>query len=124
MSVVEVAATDEFAAWYDALDVAEKRVVTHIVDMLEDRGLALGHPHTSAIRGSRHALRELRPKKGRSPLRIFYAFDPKRQAIVLIGGNKAGDNAFYDRMVPWAEVIWEQYLVEQAAGLHEKGEKR
>jgi len=55
-------------------------------------------------------MRELRPKRGRSPLRVFYAFDPKRSAVLLFGGDKAGDNRFYRRMIASAETIWKQYL--------------
>ena len=48
--------------------------------------------------------------KGRSPLRIVYAFDPARQAVLLIGGDKAGDPKFYRRIVIAAERIWREYL--------------
>jgi hypothetical protein len=58
-------------------------------------------------------LRELRARSTTSPLRIFYAFDPTREAVRLIGGKKKGDDRFYERMVPLAEQIWEQYLREQ-----------
>jgi len=57
---------------------------------------------------------------GGRPLRVFYAFDPRRDAVLLIGGDKTGNGRFYERMVPVAERIWEQYLAEQASGLHEK----
>jgi len=49
-------------------------------------------------------------------LRVLYAFDPRRQAVLLIGGDKTGDGRFYERMVPKAEAIWEQYLREQGFG--------
>jgi len=52
-------------------------------------------------------------------LRIFYAFDPLRQAVLLIGGEKTGSGRFYEVMLPLVERIWKQYLEEQAAGLHE-----
>ena len=65
---------------------------------------------SSAIKGSRFPLRELRPKRGKSPLRIIYAFDPRRQAILLIGGNKASDKKMYGTIIPQAEAIWEQHL--------------
>ena len=68
--------------------------------------------HTSAIRGASFPLRELRTQSEGEPLRTFYAFDPKRQAVLLIGGNKTGDDRFYERMIPTAEQIWNQYLEE------------
>ena len=46
------------------------------------------------------------------PLRTFYAFDPARQAVLLIGGSKAGDEAFYTRLIPACERIWREYLAE------------
>ncbi len=53
-------------------------------------------------------------------MRIVYAFDPRRDAVLLIGGDKSGDRRFYARIVPLAERIWRDYLAEQAAGLHEE----
>lgn len=88
--------------------------MTRVVDLLEARGVALGYPHSSAINGSKHALRELRVQAGGRALRVFYAFDPKRQAVVLIGGDKTGQGErFYDEMIPTAERIWEDYLQDQ-----------
>jgi len=118
--MVEVIGTDEFRAWFDDLGKTDKKTVIHVVNMLEEAGLTLGFPHSSEIKGSRYPLRELRPKRGQSPLRVFYAFDPRRQAVLLLGGSKAGDKTFYDRMVPQAETVWEAYLTEQAAGLHDE----
>jgi hypothetical protein len=45
---------------------------------------------------------------------VFYAFDPARQAVVLIGGDKTGDARFYERMIPVAGRIWKEYLDETA----------
>jgi hypothetical protein len=59
-------------------------------------------------------LRELRIQSVGRPFRVFYAFDPARQAVVLIGGDKTGDARFYERMVPLAERLWKEYLDETA----------
>lgn len=59
-------------------------------------------------------MRELRIQSNGRPLRVFYAFDPKRQAVLLIGGDKTGDARFYDRMIPTAERIWKEYLDESS----------
>lgn len=118
--MLDVIYTDEFAEWFDDLTQAQKDTVAVVVDMLEEAGVRLGFPHSSAIKGSRYALRELRPQSGKSPLRPFYAFDPRRQAVLLIGGDKSGDKGFYDRMIPRAEAVWEEYLAEQEAGLHDE----
>lgn len=115
--MVEVVGTDEFGSWFGGLGEADKETVVHVVDMLEEAGVSLGFPHSSHIKGSRYPLRELRPKQGRSPLRVFYIFDPDRQAVLLVGGSKAGDNTFYEAMIPISESIWEQYLRERKADL-------
>jgi hypothetical protein len=57
-------------------------------------------------------MRELRSQCDGKPIRTFYAFDPRRKAILLIGGNKTGDNRFYDVMVPKADKIFAEYLQE------------
>ena len=118
--MVEVIATDEFAGWYGGLDDGEVAAIDVVVERLQRDGLTLGEPHSSAIHGSRHALRELRPKQGRSPLRVFYVFDPQREAVLLIGGDKSGESSarFYGRMVPQADAIFDEYLAEQARGEH------
>jgi hypothetical protein len=46
------------------------------------------------------------------PLRIVYAFDPQRQAVLILGGDKTGDARFYSWMIPKAEALWQQYLRE------------
>jgi len=57
-------------------------------------------------------MRELRVQSGGRPLRIFYAFDPRRSAILLIGGDKTGDDRFYERMVPIADQLYDVYIAE------------
>ncbi len=64
------------------------------------------------MRGSRIALRELRVQSAGRPLRIFYVFDPGRQAVLLIGGDKTGRDRFYEEIVPIAERIYQEYLRE------------
>jgi hypothetical protein len=108
MSVVVT--TAEFDTWVAGLAAAEQATVVNVVTKLQVLGVALGFPHSSAVEGATESLRELRPKGGRSPLRVFYAFDPRRQAVLLIGGDKSGDPKFYRRMIPIAERIWTEYL--------------
>jgi hypothetical protein len=57
-------------------------------------------------------MRELRVQSGGRPLRVFYAFDPRRSAILLIGGDKTGDDRFYQRMVPIADQLYDLYIAE------------
>jgi hypothetical protein len=79
--------------------------------MLEQRGPNLPFPYSSGINGSRHAhMRELRVQSRGKPLRIFYAFDPRRTAILLIGGDKTGDQRFYECMIPFADALYDEHL--------------
>ena len=108
--MTEVLATDEFREWYLDLSEADADSVTISVERLEQLGIALPYPHSSEIRQSAHGLRELRMAAGHSPLRVLYAFDPRRHAVLLLGGNKAENKRFYRELVPRAEAIWERYL--------------
>ena len=57
-------------------------------------------------------MRELRIQSGGRPLRVFYAFDPRRTAILLIAGDKTGDDRFYTRYVPIADNLYDEYIEE------------
>jgi len=110
--VVEVIVTDEFRTWYEALNDRDTAAVFHVVSLLEQRGVHLGFPYCSAIRTSRYGLRELRAQSGRRALRVLYAFDVRRQAVLLLGGDKSGTKQFYATAVPLAEQLWETYVSE------------
>jgi len=109
----EVEYTDEFGEWWETLGEAEQDAITFSVGLLQNEGPSLKYPHSTDVRRSRHnSMRELRSQcKGR-PLRTFYAFDPKRTAILLIGGDKTGNDRFYDEFVPIADKIYDHYLKE------------
>ena len=55
-------------------------------------------------------MRELRIQHRSRPYRVLYAFDPRRVAILLIGGDKTGDDRWYDRYVPLAEKIYDTHI--------------
>jgi len=57
-------------------------------------------------------MKELRTQCGGKPLRSLFAFDPRRTAILLIGGDKTGDSRFYERMIPLADQLYDTYLAE------------
>ena len=69
--------------------------------------MALGDPAASAIKGASFALRELRIKSSGHALRVFYAFDPRRDAVLIVGGDKTGRNSddFYAEKIHAAEGI-------------------
>ena len=76
-------------------------------------GPALGFPHSSIIGSSRYPqMRELRTQSAGRPLRTLYAFNPLRSAIPLIGGEKTGDDRWYEKFVPIADRLFEQHLLE------------
>jgi hypothetical protein len=117
--VWEVEYTDEFGAWWSELDETQQDKIAATVALLAERGPALAFPHSSGINGSRHThMRELRVQSGGDPLRILYAFDPRRMAILLIGGDKTGQNRFYEEYVKLADDLYDTYLEElEAEGL-------
>ena len=112
----DVEVTDEFKTWFGGLTEDEQDAVGVAIGRLEALGLTLGYPHSSQINGSKHGhMRELRIQIGGRPFRVFYAFNPKRNAILLIGGDKTGDDRFYELFVPLADAIYDQHLAELAA---------
>jgi hypothetical protein len=92
--------------------------VVDAIDRLAEAGPALGRPLVDSIAHSAiRNLKELRPgSAGRSEVRILFAFDPWRSAILLTGGDKSGDwQGWYRRAIPRAEELYEEYLKEREA---------
>lgn len=107
----QVEYTDEFGEWWDSLTQEEQASIKASVDLLEMFGAGLPFPHSSGINGSKHShMRELRTQHGGHPLRTLYAFDPRRCAILLIGGDKTGDKRWYDVNVPIADRLYDEHL--------------
>jgi hypothetical protein len=89
------------------------------VRLLEKHGPTLPRPHADVIAQSRHPnMKELRGKVERKQLRVLFAFDPRRAAILLIGGDKTGDPGSYNRYVPIADDLFDQHLreLEESSG--------
>jgi len=107
----DVEYTDEFEVWWGSLTEAEQVSLAASVQLLEERGPSLGHPHSSGINGSKHGhMRELRTQHGGRPFRTLYAFDSRRMAILLIGGDKTGDGRWYEVHVPIADRLYDEHL--------------
>jgi hypothetical protein len=103
--------TDEFEGWWSSLSEAVQDAIDRVVGVLEQRGAALPFPLSSDVQGSKYGnMRELRVQVAGDPYRIFYAFDPRRVAILLIGGCKTGEGQFYERMIPIADRIYDEHL--------------
>jgi len=115
ISMWDVEFTDEFGQWWHNLDEDEQESVAASVELLSTLGPSLPRPHADTVNGSRHPnMKELRTQHQGRPIRTFFAFDPKRCAVLLIGGDKTGDNRFYERMIPQADRLYDEHLVELA----------
>jgi len=113
----EVEYTDQFEEWWYTLDEQEQDSIDVTVGLLEEKGPSLPYPHSSGIMNSRHShMRELRVQHKGLPYRILYAFDPRRTAILLIGGNKAGNDRWYNEYIPVADRLYDQHLQELDKG--------
>lgn len=107
----EIEYTDEFGDWWAGLSEDEQISIAASVQLLEERGPNLGFPHSSGIQGSKHGhLRELRTQHAGRPYRTLYAFDPRRNAILLLGGDKTGDARWYEVNVPVADRLYDEHL--------------
>jgi hypothetical protein len=107
----EIEFTDEFEDWWNTLDPQEQESLAASVELLRQIGPQLSRPHADAVKGSKHDnMKELRTQHHGRPLRTLFAFDPRRCAILLIGGDKTGDDRFYARMIPLADQLYDQHL--------------
>jgi hypothetical protein len=121
----EVEFTDEFEAWWNDLSGEEQEEINAKVELLEERGPTLPRPHVDRVHQSRHQnMKELRGELGgksdKEYLRVLFAFDPRRTALLLLGGYKTDDPSWYDRFVPIGDDLFDQHLAE----LKQKQEKK
>jgi hypothetical protein len=106
----EIEATDEFQKWFAGLGPAVRVSVAGKVDLLEEVGPALGRPHVDTIRQSRFSnMKELRIQHGGDAYRVLFAFDPRRAAILLVGGRKGGEK-WYVKAIAAADRLYAEYL--------------
>jgi hypothetical protein len=105
--------TDAFQNWWDGLTEAEQEDITSAVGVLEVAGPSLRRPKSGNIDTSRHAnMKELIVQHAGRPYRVLYIFDPRRNGILLIGGDKTGNDRWYDEFVPVADKIYDEHLVQ------------
>jgi hypothetical protein len=111
VSMWTVERTDEIADWIHRLDDDSKESIFKNILILKEIGPSLGRPYVDSIKESKHKnMKELRIQNKKKLFRIFFAFDPDRKAILLIGGDKRGDKHFYQRLIPIADKLYEKYL--------------
>jgi hypothetical protein len=107
----QVEYTPEFDAWWGKLSEDQQVVIAAKVELLEKHGPSLPRPHSDVIVSSKHSnMKELRGRSGESLLRVLYAFDPRRAAILLIGGDKSGSDRWYEEFVPIADRLFDEHL--------------
>ncbi len=107
----DIISVDEFDEWHDPLDDDTRLAIYEDVRYLSLIGPELGRPYADTIHGSKYKnLKELRIKHNKHVYRIFYAFDPSRKGILLIGGDKRGNNRFYNEYIPIAEKLYDKYI--------------
>jgi hypothetical protein len=101
--------TEEFDDWWEALSDNERRRVAISIERLESLGPNAGRPLVDTVKGSRYLnMKELRATQ---TIRVFFAFDPRRKAVLLLGGDKAGrTKRFYRQMIAKADEIYGEHL--------------
>jgi hypothetical protein len=106
----------EVDEWFFTLEADQMTAVAAAIDLLESEGPTLGRPVVDRVKGSKfHSMKELRPAA--TSIRILFLFDPSRQAVLLLGGDKAGSwKNWYDRNIPVAEERYESWLKAEGGG--------
>jgi hypothetical protein len=106
----EIELTPEAKQWLRALGAKEAQKIGKALERLERDGPSLPRPHAGLIKGSRYRnMKELRSVGGH--LRALFIFDPRRHAIVLLGGDKTNDwEGWYTRNIPRADKLYDRHL--------------
>jgi hypothetical protein len=107
---------EEVEDWFFTLDDDATAAVAGAIDLLELEGPLLGRPTADRVKGSQyHSMKELRPAG--TGIRILFIFDPQRQAILLLGGDKAGNwKRWYDKNIAIADRRYKNWLATQGGG--------
>ena len=106
-----VEVTDEFEAWWNGLDADEQDSVDFVVELLVREGPMLPYPYSSDIAAAKkYDIRSCGFSIRGRPYRVLYVFDPRRHAVLLVGGDKTGEDRWYEMNVPRAEKIYSEYL--------------
>lgn len=104
---------DAFVAEFEALSDAVQDELLAMAELLSRSGPTLGRPHVDTLSGSKHAnMKELRFTADDGVWRVAFAFDPQRQAIVLVAGDKSGvaQKRFYKGLIAKADARFSEHL--------------
>lgn len=107
--------SERFEKWLLQQDIKIQEDIMAYIGLLEKRGPQLSRPYADTIQGSQFPnMKELRVQSQGNPYRLFFAFNPQREAIILIADNKKGwkDQDFYKKWVPIADQIFATELDE------------
>ncbi len=108
-----VATTDEFDEWFTELPEQAREEVFAKMELLKLFGPGLRRPHADTLNGSKHAnMRELRADTSDAVMRIAFAFDPTRTAILLCAGDKIGvsQRTFYRKLIERADRLYDAHV--------------
>jgi len=101
----------DFRIWFYQQEQGFQNEAFAVLGILAEFGPGLGRPRVDTLEGSGFSnMKELRIQHQGEPWRILFAFDPKRQAILLVGGNKAGNKKWYKENIPIADKRYREYL--------------
>jgi hypothetical protein len=107
----DVESSNEYLEWWRDLTLDQQKSIERIIGLLIEYGPTLPNRYSKKVISSRHGrMRELRVQSDGRPLRILYAFDPRRVAILLIGGGKIGNGRFCIEYVRMADRIYDSNL--------------
>jgi len=104
----DVETTPGFDSWFESLPQVQQNRIVAVVGLLREQGPALPRPLVDSIKGSRHKnMKELR----RGSIRVLFAFDPDRMALLLVGGDKRNNwDRWYREAIPAADDLFDEHL--------------
>ena len=120
----KVGTTSWFGDWFATLRDDEQVEIIAKIELLKVMGPQLSRPHAGPLNGSKHAnMKELRADTKVSVIRIAFAFDPERSAILLVGGNKTGVNQkrFYKQLIAKADELYSLHILKMRSRKKKKG---
>lgn len=111
----QVVTVKRFDNWFLSLNSDQQKSLLVGIFKLQEFGPLLARPYADTLHhnGQIQHLKELRIQHRGRPFRVFFAFDPQRQAVLLCGGDKTGDKRFYQRLLPIAASEFSHYLATQ-----------
>jgi len=110
----DVVSTEQFDIWFGGLATSMQEAVLYGLELLRAQGPTLGRPHVDTLKGSRYPnMKELRVRHAGRQLRVLFAFDPVRNAVLLVGGDKTSEgNRIYESLIRTADALYETHLLQ------------